>query len=41
MIHKIEAIVLFVHDLPGCTAFYRDMFKLPYQVAPGRIVREF
>jgi catechol 2,3-dioxygenase-like lactoylglutathione lyase family enzyme len=31
MIHKIEAMVLFVQDLAGCTAFYRDMFKLPYQ----------
>ena len=31
MIHKIAAIVLFVHDLAGCTAFYRDTFKLPYQ----------
>ena len=31
MIHKIAAIVLFVHDLTGCTAFYRDTFKLPYQ----------
>lgn len=31
MIHKIEAIVLFVRDLAGCTAFYRDTFKLQYQ----------
>jgi lactoylglutathione lyase len=31
MIHKIEAIVLFVHDLAACTAFYRDTFKLAYQ----------
>ena len=31
MIHKIEAMVLFVQDLAGCTAFYRDTFKLPYQ----------
>ncbi|HZT34886.1 MAG TPA: VOC family protein [Nitrososphaera sp.] len=31
MIHKIEAIVLFVQDLDGCTAFYRDTFKLHYQ----------
>jgi lactoylglutathione lyase len=31
MIHKIAAMVLFVRDLAGCTAFYRDMFKLPYQ----------
>ncbi len=31
MIRKIEAIVLFVQDLAGCTAFYRDTFKLQYQ----------
>ncbi len=31
MIHKIEATVLFVQDLDGCTAFYRDTFHLPYQ----------
>ncbi len=31
MIHKIEAIVLFVQDLAGCTAFYRDTFKLQYK----------
>lgn len=31
MIHKIEAMVLFVRDLAGCTAFYRDTFKLRYQ----------
>lgn len=31
MIRKIEAMVLFVQDLTGCTAFYRDTFKLPYQ----------
>ena len=31
MIHKIEAMVLFVQDLDGCTAFYRDTFKLQYQ----------
>jgi catechol 2,3-dioxygenase-like lactoylglutathione lyase family enzyme len=31
MIHKIEAVVLFVQDLAGCTAFYRDTFNLPYQ----------
>ena len=31
MIHKIEAMVLFVQDLAGCTAFYRDTFKLRYQ----------
>jgi lactoylglutathione lyase len=30
MIHKAEATVLFVQDLAGCTAFYRDIFKLPY-----------
>ena len=31
MIYKIEAMVLFVQDLAGCTAFYRDTFKLQYQ----------
>ena len=31
MIHKIEAIVLFVQDLAGCTGFYRDTFKLQYK----------
>jgi lactoylglutathione lyase len=31
MIHKIEAIVLFVHDLAICTAFYRGTFNLAYQ----------
>jgi catechol 2,3-dioxygenase-like lactoylglutathione lyase family enzyme len=31
MIHKIAAVVLFVQDLDGCTAFYRDTFQLPYQ----------
>ena len=31
MIHKIEAMVLFVQDLDKCTAFYRDTFKLQYQ----------
>jgi lactoylglutathione lyase len=31
MIHKIEAMVLFVQDLARCTAFYRDTFKLQYQ----------
>ena len=31
MIHKIEAIVLFVQDLDRCTAFYRDTFKLQYR----------
>ncbi len=31
MIRKVEAIVLFVpHDLAGCTAFYRDTFKLAF-----------
>ena len=31
MIHKTEAIVLFVRDLARCTAFYRDTFTLPYE----------
>lgn len=31
MIHKVEAIVLFVQDLDRCTVFYRDTFKLRYQ----------
>jgi lactoylglutathione lyase len=31
MIQKVEAIVLFVQDLAGCTAFYQDTFKLPYK----------
>lgn len=31
MIHKIEAMVLFVQDLAACTAFYRDTFQLSYQ----------
>src|SRR6266567_2456291 len=31
MIHKIEATVVFVQDLAGCTVFYRDTFKLKYQ----------
>ncbi|HXZ03208.1 MAG TPA: VOC family protein [Ktedonobacteraceae bacterium] len=31
MIHKVEAIVLFVQDLARCSTFYRDTFKLPYQ----------
>ncbi len=31
MIHKIEAMVLFVQDLARCTAFYRDTFKLQYK----------
>ena len=29
--HKVEAVVLFVHDLAGSTAFYRDTFKLAFQ----------
>ncbi|QBD79697.1 VOC family protein [Ktedonosporobacter rubrisoli] len=28
MIHKVEAVVLFVKDLEKCTVFYRDTFKL-------------
>ena len=31
MIHKIEAIVLFVQDLTRSTEFYRDTFQLQYQ----------
>ncbi len=31
MVQKAEAIVLFVHDLAGCTAFYRDTLMLPYK----------
>ena len=31
MIQKVGAIVLFVQDLDGCEAFYRDMLQLPYQ----------
>ena len=31
MMHKIEAMIVFVQDLAGCTAFYRDTFKLQYQ----------
>jgi len=31
MINKVEAIVLFVQDLDGCTAFYRNTFTLPYK----------
>ena len=31
MISKIEAMVLFVRDLTGCTAFYRDTFRLQYR----------
>jgi lactoylglutathione lyase len=29
MIKKAETIALFVHDLDGCTAFYRDTLALP------------
>ena len=37
MIPKAEAIALFVHDLDGCTAFYRDTIALPYKGSdPGR-----
>ncbi|HEX6819080.1 MAG TPA: VOC family protein [Ktedonobacterales bacterium] len=31
VIRKIEAVVLFVHNLPRCTAFYRETFPLQYQ----------
>src|SRR5260370_38491532 len=31
MIHKIEAMVLLGQGLGGCTAFYRDTFKLQYK----------
>ena len=31
MIPKAEAIALFVHDLAGCTAFYRDTVALPFK----------
>jgi hypothetical protein len=31
MIRRIAAMVLFVQDLPGSTAFYRDTFTLPFQ----------
>jgi uncharacterized glyoxalase superfamily protein PhnB len=27
---EIGAILLFVHDLDGCTAYYRDTLQLPY-----------
>ncbi|GHO48245.1 VOC family protein [Ktedonospora formicarum] len=30
MIDGILATVIFVRDLPKCTAFYKDVFKLPY-----------
>ena len=39
MTGKIGAIVLFVQDLDGCTAFYRDILQLPYQGSdPGLVV---
>jgi len=31
MIQKVGAIVLFVQDLDGCMAFYRDTLQLPFQ----------
>jgi lactoylglutathione lyase len=31
MIQKVAAVVLFVQDLAGCTAFYRNTFKLRHQ----------
>jgi lactoylglutathione lyase len=31
MIQKAEAIVLFVQDLAGSTAFYRDIFRLDFK----------
>lgn len=31
MINGIIATVIFVQDLAGSTAFYRDTFKLPYE----------
>jgi catechol 2,3-dioxygenase-like lactoylglutathione lyase family enzyme len=31
MIKKTETIALFVHDLDGCTAFYRDTIALPFK----------
>lgn len=31
MVNKTGAIVLFVQDLDGCTAFYRDTLQLPFQ----------
>lgn len=30
MIDGILATVIFVRDLPACTAFYKDVFKLPH-----------
>jgi catechol 2,3-dioxygenase-like lactoylglutathione lyase family enzyme len=37
MFNTAEAIALFVHDLDGCTAFYRDTIALPYKGSdPGR-----
>lgn len=41
MMQKAEAIALFVHDLDGCTAFYRDTIALPYKASdPGRAAFE-
>lgn len=38
---KAGAIALFVHDLDGCTAFYRDAIALPYKGSdPGRAAFE-
>jgi catechol 2,3-dioxygenase-like lactoylglutathione lyase family enzyme len=38
MISKTETIALFVHDLDGCTAFYRDTIALPFKGSePGRL----
>ena len=31
MIQKAGSIALFVHDLDGCTAFYRDTIALPFK----------
>lgn len=31
MISKAETIALFVHDLDGCTAFYRDTIAFPFK----------
>ena len=31
MFQKAETIALFVHDLDGCTAFYRDTIALPFK----------
>jgi lactoylglutathione lyase len=39
MINKAEAIALFVHDLDGCTAFYRDILAIPLKGSePGLAV---